>query len=229
MSNNQNQNSRLSVSDENELIAEIKDSTMTTIAEQIDIQPVRSMTCYICFENIVTTYKPFGIQNNCDHIFCFDCLSTWRRTVSFSRTNLLDFPNIPLKYACFSPQNTMIDKDAARRCPLCRTRSTFVARSWRCFNNRDDKQSLIDSHKSYLKTIPCRTLSRYGYCRFGRRCYYNHQIQQRWSSSPIDTSISFSEHQLDSSNVFPLNTHNNDEQQEPPRRFTYNSHRYRPY
>ncbi|CAF2062596.1 unnamed protein product [Rotaria magnacalcarata] len=205
MSNNQNQNSGLSVSNENELITEIKDSTMATIVEQIDIQPVRSMTCYICFENIVTTYKPFGIQNNCDHIFCFDCLSTWRRT------------------------NTMIDKDTARRCPLCRTRSTFVARSWRCFNNRDDKQSLIDSHKSYLKTIPCRTLSRYGYCRFGRRCYYNHQIHQAWSSSPIDTSISFSEHRLDSSNVLPLNTNNNDEQQEPPRRFTYNSHRYRPY
>ncbi|CAF4340644.1 unnamed protein product, partial [Rotaria sordida] len=134
--------------------------------------------------------------------------------------------------------SAMIDKDTSRRCPLCRTRSTFIARSWRCFNNRDDKQSLIDTHKLSLKTMPCRTLLRYGYCRFGHRCYYNHHIpltsstSQRWSSSsPIDTSISFNEHQQNSSIIFQSmnDNNNNDEQQEPPRRFTYNSHRYRPY
>ena len=47
----------------------------------IEIRPARSMTCYICLENIVTMHKQFGLQNNCDHFFCFDCLSTWRRTV----------------------------------------------------------------------------------------------------------------------------------------------------
>jgi hypothetical protein len=48
----------------------------------IEIRSARSMTCYICLENIVTMHKQFGLQNNCDHFFCFDCLSTWRRTVN---------------------------------------------------------------------------------------------------------------------------------------------------
>jgi hypothetical protein len=72
----------------------------------------------------------------------------------------------------------MIDKDTGGRCPLCRVRSTFIAPSWRCFDNTDDKHILIDLHKLRLKRIPCRTLSRYGYCRFGHRCYYNHNIVQ---------------------------------------------------
>jgi hypothetical protein len=48
----------------------------------IEIRPARSMTCYICLENISNMQKQFGLQNNCDHVFCFDCLLTWRRTVS---------------------------------------------------------------------------------------------------------------------------------------------------
>ncbi len=58
----------------NNLIIQSRDS--------IEIRPVRSMTCYICFENISTMQKQFGLQNNCDHFFCFDCLSTWRHTVN---------------------------------------------------------------------------------------------------------------------------------------------------
>ncbi len=64
------------------LAVQSKDSTTRTV-ESNEIRPIRSMTCYICFENIVTTHKQFGLQNNCDHFFCFDCLSTWRRTVRF--------------------------------------------------------------------------------------------------------------------------------------------------
>ena len=47
------------------------------------IPPDHSTTCYICLENILTMNKQFGLQNNCDHFFCFDCLLTWRRTVRF--------------------------------------------------------------------------------------------------------------------------------------------------
>jgi hypothetical protein len=135
----------------------------------------------------------------------------------------------------------MVDKDTAARCPLCRVRSTFIASSWRCFNDTDDKQSLIDAHKLRLKTIPCQTLSRYGYCRFGHRCYYNHNIpsssstSQRWSSPSVDMSISSDEYQPSTLFVFEwnpirsMNENNDNEQQEPPRRITYNSNRYRPY
>jgi hypothetical protein len=135
-------------------------------------------------------------------------------------------------------QSAMVDKDIGGRCPLCRARSTFIAPSWRCFNDTNDKQSLIDAHKLRLKTIPCQTLSRYGHCRFGHRCYYNHNIQfslSRSSSSTVDMPVSSNEHQQSSLFIFEWNPrrsmheNNDDEQQQPPRRITYNSHRYRPY
>ncbi|CAF1229362.1 unnamed protein product [Didymodactylos carnosus] len=103
--------------------------------------------CCICFENIYTSNKQFGIQNNCDHLFCFDCILTWRKS------------NFEVARKC---------------CPLCRKKSTFIAPSWRWFSSDSDKRTIIDSHKIYLKSIPCRTLSHYGQCRFGNKCYYNH-------------------------------------------------------
>ncbi|CAF0738174.1 unnamed protein product [Adineta steineri] len=140
--------------------------------------------------------KPFGLQNNCNHIFCFDCLSTWRQTGN---------------------------KETNRRCPLCRIRSTFIAPSWRCFNNNNDKQLLINAHKLRLKNVPCQTLLRYGYCRFGHRCFYNHHIR-------FQSSFLFN-HQQQQQNTIELSNenNNNNEQQESLRRIRYNSHRYRPY
>jgi hypothetical protein len=118
----------------------------------------------------------------------------------------------------------LLDKDTGGRCPLCRTRSTFIAPSWRCFDSTDDKQSLIDAHKLRLKAMPCRTLSRYGYCRFAHRCYYKHHIPFLLNERQQNASSSFQENTISS-----MNENNNDEQQQPPRRITYNSRRYRPY
>lgn len=209
MHSNQN-NSRLPIENEN------------TAIDRINIQPVRSMTCYICFENITTMKKEFGIQNNCDHVFCFDCLSTWRRTVNF--IFLKSSENIFLSKSSLF-KSSAISKDVSQQCPLCRIRSTFIARSCRCFNNHNDKQSLINAHKLRLKSIPCRILLQYGYCRFGRRCYYSHHIpitSHRWSS--------FDENQQNSSNMYSSNTiRTNNEQQVALRRYTNNLYRYRPY
>jgi len=87
MTNEQNK-SVLSIDNNDKLVVQSKDSTTD---ESLEIRPVRSMTCYICLENIVTMHKEFGLQNNCDHFFCFDCLSTWRRTVRFSIKHELKF------------------------------------------------------------------------------------------------------------------------------------------
>ncbi|CAF1220781.1 unnamed protein product [Adineta ricciae] len=167
----------------NESISEPKHS----ISRSNGIQSTRSMTCCICLENIVATRKQFGIQNNCDHFFCFECLSTWRR---------------------------MNDKEIGRRCPLCRTRSTFIAPSWRCFTDTDDKQALIGAHKLRLKTKPCRTFLQYSSCRYGRRCYYSH----RYLSDGHNQNLLF--------DFQYLTSENNHESSE---RVTYHSHRYRPY
>lgn len=61
----------------------INEVTRKARMESMEARRVRSMTCYICLENIVTMNRKFGLQNNCDHFFCFDCLLTWRRTVCF--------------------------------------------------------------------------------------------------------------------------------------------------
>jgi hypothetical protein len=81
---NENNSSLLLLTNNDELVAQPQASTTTATVESIEIHTVRSMTCYICLENIATMHKQFGLQNNCDHFFCFDCLSTWRRTASIS-------------------------------------------------------------------------------------------------------------------------------------------------
>ncbi len=39
-----------------------------------------SETCSICFENIIQTKKRFGLLSDCNHIFCMDCIMTWRES-----------------------------------------------------------------------------------------------------------------------------------------------------
>jgi hypothetical protein len=87
---NKDHSSALSSNNNDKSIIPRKDSTTTIRSESIEIRPTRSMTCYICLENILTTQKQIGLQNNCDHIFCFDCLSTWRHTVDFSTKHRLN-------------------------------------------------------------------------------------------------------------------------------------------
>ena len=198
------------------------DPTRVTLSDSIDVRRTSSLTCYICLENIVTEHKQFGLQNNCNHFFCFDCLSAWRRQ-RVSDCALHSNAVLVERRVCHVFQNIGTDKTSAGRCPLCRTRSTFIAPSWRCFSDSDDKRALIDAHKSRLKTLPCRAFSHYGHCRFGHRCYYSHRLPSHFNGHRFDVSSSFAWN----------SSHSSDEQnyneRQTQRRISSNAHRYRPY
>lgn len=116
--------------------------------------------CSICLELLNPHLIPIGLQNNCNHLFCFHCLLTWRRTVNL--------------FSSKSQCKNLFSKNLNGRCPLCRIRSTFIIPSDRYVFNTDEKERLIDEYKSRLKRIRCRNYFRNGFCRYGSRCYYNH-------------------------------------------------------
>ncbi|XP_049826820.1 E3 ubiquitin-protein ligase makorin-2-like isoform X1 [Aethina tumida] len=61
-------------------------------------------TCSICYNEIPSENCPsYGVLTDCDHIFCYGCITTWK--------NYCNVPN-----NCVS-------------CPMCRTISTFIFRS----------------------------------------------------------------------------------------------------
>jgi E3 ubiquitin-protein ligase makorin len=57
--------------------------------------------CGICFDSIAACGKRFGLLTGCDHVFCLECIRTWRKSTS-------------------------VDKDVSRSCPCCREHSYFV-------------------------------------------------------------------------------------------------------
>jgi len=82
--------------------------------------------CSICY-NVCGTLRKFGLLSNCDHVFCLDCIRTWRVS---SKAN------------------------GSHTCPMCRVKSHFVIpslvyatgaqkkRNWRTLQNKIEKYSL---------------------------------------------------------------------------------------
>ena len=56
---------------------------LTTMREP-ETPSVENLQCSVFLEETVAANQRFGIQNNCDHFFCFDCLSSWHRMVNLS-------------------------------------------------------------------------------------------------------------------------------------------------
>lgn len=48
-----------------------------------------NVTCGICMENVYEKYQLrnnlFGILPNCNHAFCIECISTWRKVRDYGR------------------------------------------------------------------------------------------------------------------------------------------------
>ncbi|KAI8798805.1 zinc finger CCCH domain-containing protein 69, partial [Biomphalaria glabrata] len=66
------------------------------------------MECNICFESFKDTKYAFGIQENCNHCFCIQCLRLWRqkdemvnyRSCPVCRTPSGDILKFPLWFTC---------------------------------------------------------------------------------------------------------------------------------
>ncbi|CAN0140210.1 unnamed protein product, partial [Ascophyllum nodosum] len=105
--------------------------------------------CGICLENISASGKRFGLLN-CDHVYCLECLRTWRKSEG--------------------PQ-----KDISRTCPECRKVSSFLVPSKELLKGRA-KLKAIEAYKKGLSKFPCKyhKADRSAVCPFGVRCFYAH-------------------------------------------------------
>ena len=92
----------------------------------------RGLQCGICLETPYEAGIKFGILPNCVHVFCLDCIRSWR-------TNTDAFGS-----------------DAVRVCPVCRVESYFVVPCERFVDNSDParKQKVLDGYKQSLSRIP---------------------------------------------------------------------------
>lgn len=119
------------------------------------IQRSKDKICGICLEVILE--KPvreqrFGILPNCNHIFCLDCIRTWRKAKTF-------------------------ENKIKRGCPTCRISSDFVCPSIVWVEGRDDKDKLINDYKKACNTTHCKHFKQgSGKCPFGNKCFYKHAL-----------------------------------------------------
>ncbi|CAF0793878.1 unnamed protein product [Adineta ricciae] len=104
--------------------------------------------CAICSTDVEAAKRLFGVLDNCDHVFCYECVVSWKRS----------------KYSNAESES----------CPVCKIRSAFITPSKHWFENKEDKYRIVKKHKNHLKTLPCRYYLRHGFCRYSDRCFYDH-------------------------------------------------------
>ncbi|KAG7336485.1 zinc finger domain containing protein [Nitzschia inconspicua] len=134
--------------------------------------------CGICLEPMGQTRndkgeiehnrKKFGLLSSCDHVFCIQCLRTWRCQQKKETLDERDSPR---------PNNTTVS-DRVRACPACRQPSDFIVPSYRyCMG--EEKEQVVASYKARLSCTPCKRFNgKMGSCPFGSDCFYAHWNRQ---------------------------------------------------
>lgn len=112
--------------------------------------------CGICMEVVVEKQgadQRFGILQNCNHVFCLECIRKWRQNKEKNFNN-----------------------EIARACPECRVASDFICPSTYWVGDiKEEKQKLIDGYKNALSDKHCKYFKNgEGKCPFGNKCFYKH-------------------------------------------------------
>ncbi|XP_012726037.2 makorin, ring finger protein, 4 [Fundulus heteroclitus] len=112
----------------------------------------KNVVCGICMEAIYEKEtergRVFGILPNCNHPFCLECITTWRKVKD-------------------------IGSDVVRACPQCRVRSDFYVPS-KYWVEGQEKEKVIAAFKKKFSEKRCHNFDRYGYCPFKKECLYRH-------------------------------------------------------
>lgn len=103
-------------------------------------------SCSICLQSILIEGKRFGLLPQCTHVFCLDCIATWRSS---------------------SPNHEL-----SRKCPVCRISSFFLIPSPRFFVG-ELKRKRVYEYLKFLASKPCRYPIEI--CPYGPICFFNHQ------------------------------------------------------
>ena len=119
------------------------------------VEQSRFETCGICLEAPADKGSQFGLLESCAHVFCLECIRSWRANGGVSAG---------------------LDKDIVRACPVCRVNSYLIIPSRFVPTTDDDKCHLLDCYKAHLKTIHCRHFNLgKSHCPFGNSCFYKHE------------------------------------------------------
>ncbi|RWW81375.1 hypothetical protein BHE74_00010245, partial [Ensete ventricosum] len=126
----------------------------------------QEIECSVCLERVLSkptaAERKFGVLPECDHPFCISCIRNWRSN---------------------SPASGMNVNSALRACPICRQLSYFVIPSVIWYSTKEEKQAIIDSYKTKLKSIDCKYFDfGIGTCPFGTSCFYKVWVTLIWSS-----------------------------------------------
>jgi len=113
--------------------------------------------CGICMEIVWEKEnnpdKRFGILENCNHVFCLQCIRKWRASKSY--------------------ENKIV-----KACPECRVKSDFITPSKFWFEDQEDKKKIIQDYKTKLSQTACKYFKQGdGRCPFGNKCFYLHRYR----------------------------------------------------
>ncbi|KAI8899440.1 hypothetical protein BC833DRAFT_507282, partial [Globomyces pollinis-pini] len=104
--------------------------------------------CTICLEPVKSS---FGLLVNCDHVFCMDCITTWRKN-----------------------DGSSMSTEAVRSCPTCRLESIYVIPS----DIHLTGQAKTDYVENYIQSkadIHCKRFNYGGgFCPFRHTCFFKH-------------------------------------------------------
>ncbi|CAI9103117.1 OLC1v1001558C6 [Oldenlandia corymbosa var. corymbosa] len=121
----------------------------------------QEIECSVCLERVLSkptaAERKFGILSECDHPFCIGCIRNWRSS---------------------SPASGMDMNSALRSCPICRKLSYFVIPSVIWYSSKEEKQEIVESYKTKLRSIDCKHFDfGNGSCPFGTSCFYKHTVK----------------------------------------------------
>ena len=118
--------------------------------EELENEALHQNICGICLEPVGSEYnKRFGLLEECSHVYCMDCIMSWRKEGSREAQD-------------------------RRVCPSCRKKSLFIIPSWEyCVG--EEKKRVMNMYKAKLSKLPCKRFDgTLGSCPFGRDCFHAH-------------------------------------------------------
>jgi len=119
-----------------------------------EINKLKETTCAICLEpiyknnnHIMNNNVICGIMSDCIHVFCIDCIKSWR--------------------------NQSQNKNS-KTCPLCRKQIRYIIHCNRYIYDDQRKQLFFEQQIKNAKNKSCKYWQQKEYCPFGIRCLYGH-------------------------------------------------------
>ena len=110
--------------------------------------------CSICLQPVISEGKRFGLLPRCNHVFCLDCILSWRAKSA----------------------SDPINRQCAKLCPVCRIPSYFVIPSPKHFRGNLKLKRAIE-YLTFLAQKPCRYFSESAnieICPYGPLCFFHH-------------------------------------------------------